>query len=198
MHWCGGSYQYCPWTEPDGASSRPYPQIYFLMVKWSLSLIYKASHHEDIRGVELWSASRPGRFTTREGAPAINSIGGWVGPRFDLGAVEKIKISCPRRGSKSGRPARSYPGSSSFCKITFNIILSHSYFRKQSFECELWGSQVGDCGKYCIPRWYALWSTRSLRGNNSFVYLFINRFFPFFQYFYTFILFPPFSVKAEY
>jgi len=35
-----------------------------------------------------WSASRPGRFTRRERAPATQWIGGWVGPR--VGSKEKM------------------------------------------------------------------------------------------------------------
>jgi hypothetical protein len=36
-----------------------------------------------------WSASRPGRFTSREGAPGTYWIGGWVGPR--AGVEETVK-----------------------------------------------------------------------------------------------------------
>jgi hypothetical protein len=39
-----------------------------------------------------WSALRPGRFTPREWAPGTHWIGGWVGPRAGLDAVEKRKI----------------------------------------------------------------------------------------------------------
>jgi hypothetical protein len=35
-----------------------------------------------------WSASRPGRFIPGEQAPGTNCIGGWVGHRADLDAVE--------------------------------------------------------------------------------------------------------------
>jgi hypothetical protein len=35
-----------------------------------------------------WSASRPGQSTPRERAPGVHWIGGWVGPRVGLGAVE--------------------------------------------------------------------------------------------------------------
>jgi hypothetical protein len=38
-----------------------------------------------------WSASRPGRFTPRVRAPGIHWIGGLVGPRAGLDAVEKKK-----------------------------------------------------------------------------------------------------------
>jgi hypothetical protein len=36
-----------------------------------------------------WSASLPGRFTPREGAPDTHWIGGWMGPRAGLDAVMK-------------------------------------------------------------------------------------------------------------
>jgi len=32
-----------------------------------------------------WSASRPGRFNPRGGAPGTHFIGGWVGPRAGVG-----------------------------------------------------------------------------------------------------------------
>jgi hypothetical protein len=47
-----------------------------------------------------WSASRSGRFTPRRGW-----IGGWVGPRAGLGAVEKRKIFYLCRESNPDRPA---------------------------------------------------------------------------------------------
>jgi hypothetical protein len=46
-----------------------------------------------------WSASRPGRFTTREIAPGTHWIGIWVGPRAVLDTVVKRKIPSPRRES---------------------------------------------------------------------------------------------------
>jgi hypothetical protein len=42
-----------------------------------------------------WSASRPGRFTSRQRAPCTHCIGGWVGPRTGLYAVVKRKIPSP-------------------------------------------------------------------------------------------------------
>jgi hypothetical protein len=42
-----------------------------------------------------WSASRPGRFIPREGAPATHWIGGWVGPRAGLDTVAKKKFPAP-------------------------------------------------------------------------------------------------------
>jgi hypothetical protein len=66
-----------------------------------------------------WSASRPGRLTQEEGAPGAHRIGGWVGSRACLDAVEGSKI-LPLAGLKFpslGHSARSqsehrlsYPG----------------------------------------------------------------------------------------
>jgi hypothetical protein len=51
-----------------------------------------------------WSASRPGRFTTRKGASGTHWIGGWVGPRAVLDAVMKRKIPSPRQESNPRTP----------------------------------------------------------------------------------------------
>jgi hypothetical protein len=78
-------------------------------------LVSSTLRHEDVLGVEVqlhafltsalqggkWSASRPGRFTSREIAAGIHWIGGWVGPRAGLDAVVNRKIPSPRRESKS-------------------------------------------------------------------------------------------------
>jgi hypothetical protein len=40
-----------------------------------------------------WSASRPGRFTTKERAHGTHWIAGWVGPRAGLDKVVKRKIT---------------------------------------------------------------------------------------------------------
>jgi hypothetical protein len=56
-----------------------------------------------------WSASRPGRFTPGERAPATHWKRGRVGPRTGLDDVERRKI-LPLPGLKLqplGRPARS-------------------------------------------------------------------------------------------
>jgi hypothetical protein len=53
---------------------------------------------------EEWSASRPGRFTSRERAPATPWIGGWVGPRAVVDAMVKRKIPSPHRESKPRTP----------------------------------------------------------------------------------------------
>jgi hypothetical protein len=66
-----------------------------------------------------WSASRPGRFTPGERAPATHWTGGWVDPRSGLDDVEKRKfLTLPGLEIRPlGRPASSqslyrmrYPG----------------------------------------------------------------------------------------
>jgi hypothetical protein len=57
--------------------------------------------------MEVWSASRPGRFAPEEIAPDTHWIGGWVGSRVRLDAVEKRKL-LPCRESNPSRPARTY------------------------------------------------------------------------------------------
>jgi hypothetical protein len=47
-----------------------------------------------------WSASRPGRFTPGLRVPGTHWIGGWEGPRADLDAVAKRKISA-RTGNQT-------------------------------------------------------------------------------------------------
>jgi hypothetical protein len=74
------------------------------------------------------SNSHTGGFTPGERASGTHWIRGWVGPRADLGAVEKRKIfSC--RESNPGHPARSpslyrltYPNS------LFNLFKSNLFF----------------------------------------------------------------------
>jgi hypothetical protein len=72
-----------------------------------------------------WSASRPCHFTPGERAPGTHWIGGWVGPRVGLDAVEKRKIlhsweSNPGRAACSPSLYRlSYPNSLfHWCMIT--------------------------------------------------------------------------------
>jgi hypothetical protein len=54
-----------------------------------------------------WSTSRPGRFTPGKRNPGIRCIGGWVGPKASLEAVEKRKILSPSRELNPGRPSYS-------------------------------------------------------------------------------------------
>jgi hypothetical protein len=51
-----------------------------------------------------WSASFPGRFTSRERAPGTHSTGGWVHPRAVLDAMVKRKIPSSRRESNPRTP----------------------------------------------------------------------------------------------
>jgi hypothetical protein len=67
-----------------------------------------------------WSAPRPGRFSPRKRAPGNHWLGGWMGPRTDLGCMEKRNfLTVPGLELRIlGLPARSqslhrlrYPGS---------------------------------------------------------------------------------------
>jgi hypothetical protein len=57
-----------------------------------------------------WSASRPCCLTPEERAPGTHWIGGWVGPRAGLDAVQKRKILHFRESNPSRR-SRRYPDS---------------------------------------------------------------------------------------
>jgi hypothetical protein len=46
-----------------------------------------------------WSTSRPGRFTPVEASPGAHLVGGSVGSRAGLDAVEKTDVSCSCRES---------------------------------------------------------------------------------------------------
>jgi hypothetical protein len=69
--------------------------------KWRYSSIHSLTWALD---EGEWSALRSGSFTRRERAPGTHWIGGWVGPRAVLDAVEKRKIHSPSRESKSRTP----------------------------------------------------------------------------------------------
>jgi hypothetical protein len=68
-----------------------------------------------------WSASCPGSFTPGETALGTLWIGGWVGPRASLNAVEKRKISSPYRESNLGRPGRSIVSTFTELPWLFNL-----------------------------------------------------------------------------
>jgi hypothetical protein len=70
---------------------------------WGVELWLHAFLTSALDGGE-WSASRPGRFTTRERAPGTHWIGGWVGLRAVLDTVVKRKFPRPRRESNSRTP----------------------------------------------------------------------------------------------
>jgi hypothetical protein len=60
-----------------------------------------------------WSASRPGRVTPGWTAPGTGWVGGYMGPRTGLDAMEKRKIFCPCQKSR--------PGSSVFQPVTQSL-----------------------------------------------------------------------------
>jgi hypothetical protein len=75
-----------------------------------------------------WSASSPGSFIPGERASGTYWIGGWVGHRVGLHAVEKRKISCPcresNRDSSTVRPvARRYTNSRILVLILQTCVL---------------------------------------------------------------------------
>jgi hypothetical protein len=86
-----------------------------------------------------WSASRPGRFAQGERAPDSNWIGGWMGPRAGLNAVEKRKSSAPQ-GIKP-RPSSlyqlSYPGKQSMRKM---IRMKDAWITKNGTHERSWSS----------------------------------------------------------
>jgi hypothetical protein len=49
-----------------------------------------------------WSASGPGSFASAYTATGTRCVGGWVGPRAGLDAVERRIISCPCQKSNPG------------------------------------------------------------------------------------------------
>jgi hypothetical protein len=67
---------------------------------------YSSTHYlTSARDGGEWSASRPGRFTSRERAPGSHWIGGWVGARAVLDtAVVKRNIPTFRRESNPRTP----------------------------------------------------------------------------------------------
>jgi hypothetical protein len=81
---------------------------------WDIAL---PSWNSALDGVE-WSASQPCRFTPCVKATGTHWIGGWVGLRAGVDAVEKRKSLCPCRKSNTDLPNHSpslyplrYPGS---------------------------------------------------------------------------------------
>jgi hypothetical protein len=58
-----------------------------MKVYWGVKVQLHAFLTSALDGGE-WSASHHGRFTPRERAPGTHWIGGWVGPRAGLDAVD--------------------------------------------------------------------------------------------------------------
>jgi hypothetical protein len=77
-----------------------------------------------------WSASRLGRFTSRETSPGTHWVGGWMGPRTGLDDVERRK-SCPYRDSKSD-PSAVQPVASRCTDSAFRIFV---YPQKLNVYC---------------------------------------------------------------
>jgi hypothetical protein len=96
------------------------PPTQWVQVKVKLSLCFNlAPRHEGVLGKWRyssthsltsaldggeWSASRPGRFTTKKRDLGTHWIGGWVSPRAVLDAVVKRKIPSPRWESNPRTP----------------------------------------------------------------------------------------------
>jgi hypothetical protein len=97
-----------------------------------------------------WSASRPG-----ERVPGIHRIGGRVGPRTGLDAVEKRKISCPCQESN---PAHS-TGSLSLYRLSYPGNYSKLYSGDAQFESRT-GHQLS-CPRIFV---LSLSSSRQIQG----------------------------------
>jgi hypothetical protein len=82
-----------------------------------------------------WSDSRLGRFTPWEIVPGTHWIGGWVGPRAGLDAMEKRKISFPCWESNPG----SHPA---YRAVTIPTELSRLANKRNAVE-RLWETDEG-------------------------------------------------------
>jgi hypothetical protein len=80
-----------------------------------------------------WSASRPGRFTSKERAPGTHWIGGWVGPRAVLDAVVKRRISSPRRESNPKTPIVQ-PVAQSYTDWAITALSSHRVHKIKTYR----------------------------------------------------------------
>jgi hypothetical protein len=86
----------------DTPSYVQFSDVWTRFVNVKLPLYFNwAPHHEGILGNGgEWSASRPGRFTSRDKAPGTHWIGGWVGSRAGLDAMRNRKLPSSYRDSK--------------------------------------------------------------------------------------------------
>jgi hypothetical protein len=83
-----------------------------------------------------WSASRPGRFTPKEGSPGTHWIGGWVGPRAALDAVVKRKIPSPRQESNPTTPIVQ-PVAQRYTNWAITALYLPHYTVKTCGQCQL-------------------------------------------------------------
>jgi len=69
--------------------------------------VHRGSRVISALGWSKWSNSWPAPAVLTHGKiPGTHSIGGWVGPRNDLGGSGEEDVSCPCRDSNPNRPAR--------------------------------------------------------------------------------------------
>jgi hypothetical protein len=73
----------------------------------------------------LVASFTPRQIYPRKRARGTHWIGGWIGPRACLEAVEKKKISCPCRESNPRRPAPSPPLSQLYYNGSFRKHISN-------------------------------------------------------------------------
>jgi hypothetical protein len=106
-----------------------------------------------------WSASRPGRFTRKEGAPDTHGIGDWVGPRAVLDVVVKRKIPSPRRQSNH-RTSIVQPVAQRYTDwaITYNKLYLISLPSKHVTKiCRPSSKAVDIIHELCLKRYVILW-----------------------------------------
>jgi hypothetical protein len=99
-----------------------------------------------------WSASRPCRFTPGERAPGTHWIGGWVGLRSGLDAVEKRKF-LPYRDSNSD-PSVIQPVASRYTDCATlapgMVLVTHKISRIKRvihYHCDVLGIKIMGGGK---------------------------------------------------
>jgi hypothetical protein len=88
-----------------------------------------------------WSTSCFGQFTLRETAFGAHWIGGWVGSRAGLGAVDKIKISAPLPIIKPRF----------LCHLAYSLLSILKALLKHSLDNKLCENSVVKVRKQTIP-----------------------------------------------